>query len=55
MNDAALPLRDLRLPEPVGWWPPAPGWWILAAIVVVGEALRLPTDTLRYGVETTRT
>jgi hypothetical protein len=29
-----LPLRDIHLPGPVGWWPPAPGWWIVAAIVV---------------------
>lgn len=37
-----LPLRDIYLPEPVGWWPPAPGWWFLAvlAIVVLSFALR---------------
>ncbi len=28
-------LHDIRLPEPVGWWPLAPGWWVLIALVVL--------------------
>ncbi len=28
-------LRDVHLPEPVSWWPLAPGYWIVLALVVV--------------------
>jgi len=39
-NDvSSLPLRDIHLPGPVGWWPPAIGWWLLMALVLVGLAL----------------
>ncbi len=27
MEPSELPLRDLHLPDAVGWWPLAPGWW----------------------------
>lgn len=33
MNPEQLPLKDIHLPEPVGWWPPALGWWLLALFV----------------------
>jgi hypothetical protein len=29
-----VPLRDIHVPGAIGWWPPAPGWWILLAVVV---------------------
>ena len=39
-NDvSSLPLRDIHLPGPVGWWPPAIGWWLLMGLVLVGLAL----------------
>ncbi|MBV34519.1 MAG: hypothetical protein CMP47_03570 [Rickettsiales bacterium] len=32
-------LRDIHQPEPVSWWPLAPGWWIIIALVVLIAAL----------------
>ncbi len=29
-----LPLRDIIAPLEQGWWPPAPGWWFVAAIAL---------------------
>ena len=37
MENAALPLRDLHLPDALGWWPLAPGWW--GVIIVVAAIL----------------
>ena len=28
-------LADIHLPEAVAFWPPAPGWWVLAFILLV--------------------
>lgn len=35
MNPEAFPLRDIHLPPEVGFWPPAPGWWILLALFIL--------------------
>ncbi|EIJ33997.1 DUF4381 domain-containing protein [Thiothrix nivea] len=34
MNPEDLPLHDIHLPDPVSWWPPAPGWWGLALLML---------------------
>lgn len=32
--DPLAELRGLHLPEPIGFWPPAPGWWALAGLLL---------------------
>jgi len=27
-------LRDIHLPEPISWWPLAPGWWISLLLII---------------------
>ena len=65
MNPAAAtpdPLAGLRgyhLPEAVSWWPPGPGWWLLArwlpaAHPRLGKALRLPFYAELAGLEAGR-
>ena len=60
--DPLATLRDWHLPGPVSWWPPAPGWWLVAGLVLVallfmlvvwrrrqrqGAAVRTALDELR--------
>ena len=35
-DPSTLALRDIHLPAAVSWWPPAMGWWILAAVLLGG-------------------
>ena len=30
-----LELRDIHLPDPISWWPPAPGWWLIAGTILI--------------------
>ncbi len=33
MPPEKLDLRDIHLPQSIGWWPPAIGWWLLAVLI----------------------
>lgn len=55
-------LRDIHEPAPISWWPPAPGWWLLAVLLLVCIAAvalwlshrRLKQRRNRYRVEAVR-
>ncbi len=38
MDPEQIPIRDLHLPELIGWWPLAPGWWVLIGLAMIGLA-----------------
>ena len=38
-QDPLAALHPLRDPLPVGWWPPAPGWWILLGLLALSFAI----------------
>lgn len=33
-TDPLANLRDIHLPAEISWWPLAPGWWILIALII---------------------
>ena len=35
MDFSDIPLRPLHLPNPISWWPLAPGWWIVIASLIL--------------------
>ena len=41
-------LADIVVPSPMSWWPPAPGWWILAAAALAASALVAWVAVHRY-------
>ena len=48
MDPQQIPLRDLHLPEVVGWWPLAPGWWFLIALLATGLGYLLYKSFLKW-------
>ena len=36
MTDPLAELRDIHIPDPIAFWPPAPGWWVLVGAALLG-------------------
>ncbi len=49
MNTDGPVLRDIHVPADPAWWPPAPGWWLLAMLVIVVLAIALRVLHRRLG------
>jgi len=48
MDPQQIPLRDLHLPDAIGWWPIAPGWWFLIALAVAALGYFLYRSFLKW-------
>lgn len=46
-QDPLAQLRDIHLPDGIGVWPPAPGWWLLG-ILLIGALVALIVWRYRY-------
>jgi len=47
-QDPLAALHPLRDPAAIGWWPLAPGWWILIALAVLALAMLCYVLLKRY-------
>lgn len=47
-SQALAKLRDIQLPEPISWWPMAPGWYFLILFVVLSVIFLLYILCRRY-------
>jgi hypothetical protein len=57
MDYSQIPLRDMQMPDTIGWWPLAYGWWLLIISVIIiaflfGRYLRKKlNDPRRYALD----
>ena len=49
-----LQLRDIHLPGPPAFWPPAPGWWLVAAVLIALLAWVTTVALRRYRIRRQR-
>ncbi len=48
MDPEQIPLRDLHLPEAVGLWPLAAGWWFLITLAAAGFIYLLYKQLMKW-------
>lgn len=46
--DPLAALKDIHLPQAIGWWPPAIGWWLLLLLVLAVILLVLVSIRKRW-------
>lgn len=54
MDPTQIPLRDLHLPAEIGWWPLAPGWWVIIGILTAGVCWLLYRAYLNWRADRAR-
>ena len=47
-GDPLAQLRDIHLPDTVSDWPPGPGWWVLALVLLLFGAALVIWAVRRY-------
>ena len=47
-------LRDIHAAAEPGWWPPAPGWWVLAVLLIAVLTLALRFGFKKWRVQKRR-
>ncbi len=41
VSDPLQDLRDVHLPDPISWWPPAFGWWMILVLIIIAVSVLL--------------
>jgi uncharacterized protein DUF4381 len=54
ISQQVLQLRDIHLPAAPAFWPPAPGWWLVAAVLLAMLAWLTRVTLRRYRIRRRR-